>query len=120
MQESISALFLFLLPGTQSTSKPSIKPIQPPKSDREVRKLRTPVQTIRYEWCVLSDEPNSSGEYQELERPYVDTITFDPSGMIPTRPARLISYYPEPEPHSSNGEFLLTNLTDRVSNLSLS
>lgn len=85
MKKPIAALFLFLLfvsPPSSRTAIKQIKQIKPPKSDRESRSLLGPVQTVRYEWWMLSDEPNESGQYRELKRNYVETLTFDIAGKV--------------------------------------
>jgi len=82
MKKSTAALFLCLLFVSPLDSTPAIKKTKPPKSDREWRNLLGPIQTIRYEWCDLSDEPNKFGKYKELEREYVETLTFDVAGKI--------------------------------------
>lgn len=52
------------------------------KTDRDQYDLVGPVETLRYEWAQLASRPNRRGEFKELERIHVRTVTFDVNGKL--------------------------------------
>jgi hypothetical protein len=82
MKMLIAAFLLSLLLASPLASQTATKQDKPLKSDRRSWKLLGPVQTLRYEWCMLAVEPDESGEYKEGGHNYIHTLTFDISGKL--------------------------------------